>query len=311
MAQWGAMKRALLIVNPTAGELRPMEIAEAARSHLGAAGWEVSMAVTRRAVHATEIAATLCADCERVVVVGGDGTLRETIEGLPPGGPAVGLVPIGKANVVARDLGIPREPGAAIAALDGSVPRVIDMGTANDVPFLAMVGVGYDGVVTEGVRRLRASRLGAALYNGGAANLVYGLAGLPALLRLRPPRMSVSIDDREMPCRYASVVVSNTETYATGWSMTPGADPGDGILDHQLNRRSAAWFVLWTLGAAVLRRSLPRLVAEHGRGREYRITAERPLPWQLDGDSMPRTPEIRVRILAGRACILAPPGSGH
>lgn len=301
------MKRALLIVNPAAGEARPAQVGDTVRAHLQALGWQVSLALTERAAHATEIAAAHGRDIERLVVVGGDGTLRETFVGLAGQGPPVGLVPMGKANVMARELGIPRDAEAAMHGLETFAPGRLDVGTVNDTYFLAMVGVGYDGVVTEGVRRLRVSRPGAALYGRGGANLVYGLAGVPALFRFHPPRMTIVVDGQSLRGEHVSAVVSNTATYATGWSMTPDADPADGILDHTASRRATPWFVLWSLGAAVLWRRLPPLVAEYGRGRAYRIRASRPLPWQVDGDSMPRCRELQIGVRAGFARILAPP----
>ncbi len=88
--------------------------------------------------------------------------------------------------------------------------------------------------------------------------------------------------------------------------MTPGADPSDGLLDHQLNQRSAPWFTLWTLAASALHRRMPALVADYGRGRTYTVEAERPFPWQVDGDSMPRAARLEIGIRPGAARLLVP-----
>lgn len=300
------MRKALIIVNPRAGEQRPERVADRARAHLERGGWSVAVAATQRAGHATELAAARGRGLDRVVVVGGDGTLRETVAGLAGEGPAVALVPIGKANVVARELGIPLRTEPAIAWITDGIARSMDVGTVGDAIFLAMVGVGYDAAVTEGVRRLRRARAGSLLYNHGGASAVYALAGLPPLLPVRRPALRVVVDDRPLPDCYRGLIVSNTETYATGWSMTPGADPGDGCLDHQANRRTAPWFVLWTLVAAASRRRLPSLVADYGRGRRYLVQASVPFPWQLDGDSMPRARELRIGVRPRYVRILVP-----
>jgi len=291
------MRRTVIIVNPTAGQARPLAVAEDARRFLEAAGWTAEIRPTEAPGHATELARRYAAEVERVVVVGGDGTLRETVTGMPDRTVPVALVPIGKANVVARDLRIPRTPAAAVRALASEHVVAMDVGRVDDSIFLAMVGVGYDGWVTAGVGRMRSGRVGAWLYRYGGSSLIYLLAGLPSLLRLRPTRAQVTIDGAECEHGYPSLVVSNTETYSLGWSMTPGASLHDRQLDHQLNRRSAPWFVLWTLAAAVLHRRLPGWLAEHGCGKRYTIRADRPFRWQVDGDPMPPTDRLTVEAL--------------
>ena len=221
------MRRTVIIVNPTAGQARPLAVAEDARRFLEATGWTAEILPTEAPGHATELAREHAAGVERVVVVGGDGTLRETVVGMPDRTVPVALVPIGKANVVARDLRIPRTPAAAVRALASERVVAMDVGRVDDSIFLAMVGVGYDGWVTAGVGRMRAGRAGAWLYRHGGSSLIYLLAGLPSLLRLRPTRVRVTIDGAESPRAYPSLVVSNTETYSLGWSMTPGASLHD------------------------------------------------------------------------------------
>jgi diacylglycerol kinase family enzyme len=300
------MRRALIIVNPTAGAGRPLDVAEDARRFLEQAGWEVRTLATARAGHAEELAREHSAGFDRVVVAGGDGTLRETVVGLPSATLPVALIPIGKANVVARDLGIPRTPDAAIRALTSERVLPIDVGRVGDSIFLAMVGVGYDGWVTAGVSWMRGTGPGAWLYRHGGSSLVYFLAGVPSLLRLFPCRPRVTVDGERIAGRFPLLVISNTETYALGWSMTPGADPHDGKLDHQLNRGSAPWFVLGTLAAAILRRPVPGWLALHGRGRRYSVRADTPFRWQVDGDPMPPTRALSIEIVPGYARMVIP-----
>jgi len=297
--------RAFIIVNPVAGEQRPLRIADAAAESLRRAEWQVEVRPTERCGHATELVQQR-GSTDLVVVVGGDGTLRETVAGLQGDPTPVGFVPIGKANVMARELGIPRSPHAAIRVLTSGTATAIDVGTVGDRIFLAMVGVGYDGWVTAGVDAFRARPWGQWLYRHGGSTLLYVLAGLPALLRLRPTRVALEADGVRLPGRYPSVIVSNAATYAIGWEMTPGADVRDGQLDHQANRRAAPWFVAWTTVASMLRVRLPALVAEYGSAGNYRISADEPFRWQVDGDPMPPATELNIGLLAGHARLIVP-----
>ncbi len=297
--------RALIIVNPVAGEQRPLSIATEAAEHLRRAHWHVDLTPTAHAGHATELA-RLRGDVDLLVVVGGDGTLRETVAGLDGDQTPVGFVPTGKANVMARELGIPRRPDAAIALLTSGAAAPIDVGTVDDRIFLAMVGIGYDGWVTAGVDAFRARGWGRWLYRHRGSTVLYVLAGIPALLRLWPSRVALEADGETIAGSYPSVIISNAATYAIGWQMTPGADVHDGQLDHQANRRSAPWFVAWTTVASMLKKRVPTVVAQYGRARSYRVSASSPFRWQVDGDSMPPATELEIGILPGRVRLIVP-----
>lgn len=299
------MKRALIIVNPTAGRGSPAEAAAAAAAALEGAGWQTRTEQTRHAGHATDIARCLASDADRVVVVGGDGTLRETVVGMPDRQVPLGLVPLGNANVMARELGIPRRPEAAAMLAATGAPITIDAGSAGGVVFLAMVGVGFDGRVTAGVGRLRSTMAGAWLYRHSSA-IAYGLAAIPALVDARGARLQILVDGAALPGRHASLIVSNAETYALGWAVTPGADVRDGLLHHQIGRRRAPWFVLAAQLAAVLHRRLPPSVADYGMGCRYRVVGDREFRWQLDGDPMPPARELDIEILPAYLRVVVP-----
>lgn len=304
------MQRAEVIVNPIAGQGAPMRVADEARIHLEERGWEVGVRPTNAAGHATELAQACLDTADLIVVVGGDGTVREAVAGLDGAPVPVGFVPMGNANVLARELNIPRRAEHSIPLLTSGEPLAIDVGRVDDLIFLSMVSVGYDGWTITGVDRLRRTRLGGWLYRHGGSSALYVLAGLPPLLlRAIPNRVCIEADGKVLSRRYPSAVFSNAETYGLGWAMTPGADIRDGRLDHQANRRSAPWFVLWTIAAAILHRRVPEMVAEYGGAVSYRVTAKRPFRWQVDGDSMPPRREIEIELLCRHALIVAPPSA--
>ena len=302
------MQRAEIIVNPIAGQGAPMQVAEDARSYLEQYGWEVGLRPTSATGHATELAQACLDSTDLIVVVGGDGTVREAVAGLDGAPVPVGFVPMGNANVLARELRIPQRPEQSIPLLTSGEPLAIDVGCVDGLIFLSMISVGYDGWTIAGVDRLRDTRLGRWLYRHGGSSGLYVLAGLPPLLlRTVPNRVCIEADGKTLSRRYPSAVFSNAEAYGLGWAMTPGANIRDGRLDHQANRRSAPWFVLWTIAASILHRRVPGMVAEYGAAKSYRVTAQRPFRWQVDGDSMPPRRELKIELLPRYALIVAPP----
>ncbi len=302
--------RAVVVVNPRAGRGRPLHLSEAAVEHLRGAGAEVVLRPTERANHATEIAEEERDRADLLVVVGGDGTLRETLVGLGERASSlpVGLVPAGHGNVVARELGIPLDAERAVPLLTAGVPRAIDVGLVDDGEtrrlFLAVVGVGFDAIVTRGVDRWRRARLGRWLYGHGLADAIYVVSALPSLARLRPRRFTLREGDTVLAEGAPTVLACSMATYAKGWSMAPDARADSGRLHWVAVRRCAAPFVLAHVWAASRRRRAG--FATYGDGRALRIDADRPFTWQADGDPMPRAAFLELEVLPAYARVIAP-----
>ena len=103
------VKKVVVVFNPISGRGRSAAAAEAAAAVFSKAGLSVDIRPTAAAGDACRFAAELGPDVDAVACVGGDGTLNEIVRGLVRSVP-IGLVPVGTANVVARELGIPFAP---------------------------------------------------------------------------------------------------------------------------------------------------------------------------------------------------------
>ena len=304
----GAGREACVVVNGKAGRGAARALGKLSESHLAQHGWRVALCVTERADDELGFAAAHGA-AQLFVVVGGDGTLRKVAQGLGERGPrvALGLVPVGNANVVARELGLPlRDAAAAIELLTRGALLPFDVGEARPdarapEPFLAMVGMGFDALTVCGLDRVRRTRLGERLYARGLSDVLYGVSATPAFFRLWPTRVRVTIGERTLAGHYPTVWICNTRTYAKGWSVTPAARPDDGELDHHLCRRTLAPLVLWQLLHAMRGAPAPRFLGEYGRGTRYVLEGTRSFHWQLDGD--PRPPATRLEVTVRPAAL--------
>jgi diacylglycerol kinase family enzyme len=166
-------RSALLVVNPTATTTRP-ELRDLIIAALGGTV-ELDVAATRGRGHATELAADAVAQGrDGVIVLGGDGTANEVVQALALSPVALGLVPGGGANVLARALGLPGDPVAATArllrALRSDGRRRIGLGRADDRLFAFNAGLGFDAAVVHRVERdpARKQRLRQAAFVGSA-----------------------------------------------------------------------------------------------------------------------------------------------
>jgi YegS/Rv2252/BmrU family lipid kinase len=188
-------------------------------------GWTAEFHVTEKAEAGVAAARGSALDgADLVVAVGGDGTVRGCAEGVASTGVPLGIVPHGTANLLARTLGIPGQPRAALdVALDHRRPtddRLIDLAIADREPFTAMAGMGLDAAVVAGTK-LKHQFGWFAYAMSGAAHLAS-----------RPTRFTIKLDDDPPIERTArSVVVGNSGLLPGGFSLLPDALLDDGLLD--------------------------------------------------------------------------------
>lgn len=203
------------------------------RDELGA----VEIATTRAPRDAERLAREgVRSGIERIVVVGGDGTLSEVATGLLGAGLAgyasLGLVPMATGGDFARSLGIPREPAQAVASIARGTLRAIDAGriafvlrdgAKRTTYFMNIASLGISGLIDEWVHRTPKA------LGGRAAFLIGALRGL-ACYRSVPTTLRVDGDIvHEGPLVLAAV--ANGAYFGGGMHVAPAADLADGRFD--------------------------------------------------------------------------------
>jgi YegS/Rv2252/BmrU family lipid kinase len=289
--------KAAVIVNPTKHENLP-----AFRSLVTAAmaghGWaeplwlETTPAETGRGLAQTALAGRV----DLVLASGGDGTVTACAEGLAGSGVPLGVLPAGTGNLLARNLGLPLSLDAALAVSLHGADRRLDVGTANGRIFVAMAGLGFDAELLDSTGEPLKRRLGWA---------AYALSGLRHL-GARPVRASVRADGGPVLCRRASsVLIGNVGTLQGGVTLLPGAEPDDGVLDLLVltARGLAGWAAL--AADVLLRRRRTRHVARIAF-RDLRVDLDRPQLWELDGEVIGRTRQLRVSVRPGALLVRVP-----
>ena len=159
-------RRLLIVLNPTAGRRRTKRL-DAVLAALKNADCHISLHRTRSAGEAREIAASAdTTDVDVIVAAGGDGTIGEVANGLAGNEkpPALGVIPLGTANVFATEIGLDRKPSRIAETLVQAQPFAIYPGRANGHLFLMMASVGFDARVVAGVDLGLKKRLGKSAY---------------------------------------------------------------------------------------------------------------------------------------------------
>jgi len=293
--------RALLVVNPKA-----TTTSERSRDVLvRALGSEVDLTVeyTRRRGHATALArAAAETGVDVVVTLGGDGTVNEAVNGLMAAAaatgeraapayrlPALAVVPGGSTNVFARALGLPRDwiegTGVILAGLRDGRYRVIGLGRADDRYFTFCAGLGLDAAV---VRRVEQARLRGRTSSTGL--YVRSIVGqfLTGEERKNPPLFLERPGEPAEP-DLATIIIQNTApwTYVGDRPINPNPQASfDRGLDVLAVRHLHVGATARTVTQMVSRKADPhgRQVLRLHDQAEFTVLANRPQPFQLDGD---------------------------
>jgi YegS/Rv2252/BmrU family lipid kinase len=269
------------------------------------AGWTPEFLVTEKADAGTEAAkAAFDQGIDWVVAAGGDGTVRSCAEGLADTDVPMGIVPLGTGNLLARTLGIPTYPRAAVSvALDArhdTRNTRIDLATADGVPFTAMAGMGLDAAV------VAATRL---KHHFGW--LAYAMSGA-AHLAIPPVPFSIRIDGHTITREARCVVVGNSGLLPGGFTLLPEAGVDDGLLDVGVlaPHGPLGWVQVATRVLTHSRhhsRHLERLQA-----RTVEITAEAALPREIDGEIVMPARSLTVLVRPGALVVRVPTAAyGH
>jgi YegS/Rv2252/BmrU family lipid kinase len=271
--------------------------------HLAArAAWgEVDLALTTGPGHASALAREAVGQVERVIAVGGDGTVHEVANGLLTSGsrtlPTLAVVPVGTGNDFAKMTYTARlAPKAAIPALAAGVVKRFDVGQAWGEYFVNSLGVGLDADVARRVN----------LYKHWPGAVGYVVAALQAIVHRRtiPLRVDAGGDQWSGPTTVLEIGVGPC---AGGvFYLTPDARPDDGLLDVCAIGHCSVRFLV--LRAHRVLRGTHTALAEvrMARANRVRITSEEgPLTAHLDGElRSPGHHVLEVSLLPGALPVL-------
>ncbi|MBV9356722.1 MAG: diacylglycerol kinase family lipid kinase, partial [Chloroflexi bacterium] len=249
--------------------------------------------------HARELARTAAADgCERVIAVGGDGTVSQIANGLLGTDCALGIIPAGTGNDFPLALGIPADPGAAAMLAFAGTPRLVDVGEIRTADhsghFVNVASYGFDAEVA---RRAREERL-----NGSHRYLV---AVLRTLRVLHPRVVRLEVDGRPIERHLLLIAVANGPRYGGGLRIAPDAAPDDGHFDVCLVRGLSVAAVLGLLPRVYWGGHRHHPAVELLRCRLLQVASAVPMAGQADGEPLGALP-ARFTLLPGALQCVAP-----
>ena len=229
-------------------------------------------------------------------VWGGDGMVQRCAHEAAGSGATLAVIPAGTANLLATNLGIPRDVGAAVEVGLTGARRKLDLGTINGEHFAVMAGAGFDAAMIRDADAGLKDRIGRAAYVWtGARNI-----------RRSAVKARIKVDgERFFEGDVSCVLVGNVGALFGGVTVFPEAEPDDGSLE--LAVVTATNLLEWSRVLLRTARSSPadspfvRVVP----ARSVRVRFDRPVPYELDGGDRPPTDRLKVDVepLAVSVCV--------
>ena len=302
-----APERVTVITNPYSRHGAGLRIGDEAVDRLRRCGLSTTVLLAPTAAEASAMAASAArGGTDALVVVGGDGTVRLTLEATLDTGTPVGIIPAGSGNDVARNLGIPLDDTArAVDIVAGGVRRSVDVGQATfpegrTALFATVAATGFDASV--------ASRAAALSWPHGTSR--FTVAVLREVGALSTRHYQVRVDDTQVEGDVVLAAIGNTTSYGGGMHITPGAAMDDGALDVTVVRvpkRFSRVTYVSLFSRVFWGQHVGSSVVDTLRGKEIELYCDPPAPVSLDGDIVGVLPAV-FEVLPDAAEIFVPAG---
>ncbi|WP_373531171.1 diacylglycerol kinase family protein [Vampirovibrio sp.] len=304
------MTRILLIINPNAGQTTVAEFEEALAAEMtrlqdidpDRGAIQIDKLIPESPEQMRTTLRQQCAQnlVDILGVVGGDGTIMEVLPVLVEF-PAVklALIAYGTGNLLAVNLGIPKDFAGAIDTLLTGRPRRIDMARINNDYFALLAGVGAVADIMESTPRADKKRFGI---------LAYVINGIRTVWSARRSRFKITTENRTFRARGVSVLVSNAASFLGPCvPLTPDAEPDDGLLDVCIIRSRSNRDYFSTLLEAILQPASTLMARNivHFKTRKLRIESTKTLNVQADGNIIGTTP-VDIEIICNRLQVMVP-----
>lgn len=305
-------KKWLVIVNPNAGRKRGIRDWNSIHQLLILHGFDFSPVLTKRPGHAIRLSRDhIEQGCRKIIVVGGDGTMNEVINGLflqrtyKTTEVTLGMITVGTGNDWGRMFGIPRDYDQAIAVLKKSRTYIQDAGQVRysrgkgkaDRYFINIAGLGFDAVVTKRTNALKEKGRGGAL--------LYFANIFASMFRYRYVDAVLNIDGMPFRHKVFSLNIGIGKYNGGGMMQLPSAIADDGLFDLTLIKKISRPDLIISL-----KRLYNGTIGEHPRvetftGKKIRIEAGNNLMLETDGESLGHAPlefsiiPRSVRVITG------------
>ena len=293
-------RKILAVINPISGTSNKEFMPETIARCIDPDKFDVVVRFTQHASHATLLTEEAIKEgFYGVIAVGGDGTINEVAAALRDSSTALGIIPCGSGNGLARHLGIPMNVEKALEIINLDNIEALDYCTANDRPFFCTCGVGFDAHVSQ--KFAEAKKRGP---------LSYIQKTLVEYLKYRCKTYSIEMNDRVVTEKAFVIACGNASQYGNNAFITPRASMHDGLIDvtviHPFTPLDTA-----VLGVLLFTRHIDQ-DTNINTFRTSELTIHRPKPdvMHIDGEPIMMDADIHIKCHKAEIKIFLPVGDG-
>lgn len=285
------MKNIAFIINPIAGTQKKQKLPKLITQTLDKNQWLPNIVFTEHAGHAEELAKQFAQmGFEAVVAVGGDGTVNEVARGLRDTQTAMGILPMGSGNGLARHLNIPMRLNRALEMFNRCEPIKIDYGLANGHVFVTTCGTGFDAMIAEQF---------AAAGKRGFKTYVQKI--VEDLITYKPETYRIVESEGESELDITTTAFLITFANANQWGneayIAPKASVQDGKMDICI-MSSKAVFAVPSLAVGLFTKMLDKsLFMDGAKAKDVILYREKEGPFHIDGDPIQMEKDIHIQIV--------------
>ena len=286
----------LLIVNPVAGKLRArtslMEVAEV----YSAAGYDLNVRVTQYRGHAKELAMAAKKEVyERVVCIGGDGTLNEVISGIIESGEniPIGYIPMGSTNDFANSMKLSKDPAeAALATLEGA-PCSIDIGDFNGTRIFSYIAsFGIFSTASYSASQSVKNTLGHFAY------ILEGMKSIKDIINLKSYKLHIEADDTVVDDEYVFGAIANSTSIGGIVKLNSEiVDMSDGLFEIMLIKKINNPTDLSQVLISLANSDYNNRIFDFFHGAKISVASDTPMNWSLDGEEADGVREMNINNL--------------
>ena len=215
------MRKILFIINPKSGTDKKIFVRQSIGRYIDTTLFDYKIRYTEYAQHAEVLAKEAVSQgFDVVVAVGGDGTVNEVARALIHTETALGIIPCGSGNGLARHLQIPVDTIGAIKLINAYAVKSLDYGVINNMPFFCTCGMGFDAFVSMKFAE-----------GGKRGMLSYIENTLRETLAYKPDTYTIQFDNQEVTQKAFVIACGNASQYGNNAFITPFASMSDGLMD--------------------------------------------------------------------------------
>ncbi|WP_158595117.1 diacylglycerol/lipid kinase family protein [Oceanobacillus piezotolerans] len=294
------MKKAMLIANPDSGKERSTEYQQKALEAVKRNGYETSIRLTEKQSDATKYAREACSkEMDLLIVMGGDGTVNEAINGLAEQKhrPILSIIPLGTVNNLARALSIPLQTDAAIELLEkDTFTKEIDIAKTHERYFMSSISIGPIAEAFYGVPSEQKSKLGA---------LAYVLEGAKKLRDDEGFNVEIDANGKVIKKHAFLILVALTNSVGGYIHFNPKAEVDDGKMHIFIFEELSAFNIFSMVGSTLSGNLQNDDHITYLTANRITIRTDQILTANVDGEEGPHTP-VKLKLLPSHLEVIVP-----